>query len=80
LRYATAAAMAEDLEAFVAGEPISARSGAITQVIARLFRETHHATVLENWGLLWMWHSLALVIICLITNWFHWRGIDSPEP
>jgi serine/threonine-protein kinase len=80
LRYPTAAAMAADLEAYVAGEPISARSGAFTQVIARLFRETHHATVLENWGLLWMWHSLALVIICLVTNAFAWRGINSPEP
>ena len=27
----------------------------------RLMRETHHAAVLENWGLLWMWHSLALL-------------------
>ena len=80
LRYATAAALADDLEAYLAGEPISARSGAFTQVIARLFRETHHATVLENWGLLWMWHSLALVVICLITNAFKWRGIDSPGP
>ena len=32
--------------------------------VARLFRETHHATVLENWGLLWMWHSLALLVTC----------------
>lgn len=80
LRYPTAAAMAEDLEAFLAGESISARSGAITQIIARLFRETHHATVLENWGLLWMWHSLALVVICVITNAFKWQGIDSPGP
>lgn len=80
LRYPTAAAMADDLEAYLGGEPISARSGAFTQVLARLFRETHHATVLENWGLLWMWHSLALVVICLVTNWFAWRKIDSPEP
>ena len=31
-------------------------------------RETHHAAVLENWGLLWMWHSLALFIACLLTQ------------
>ncbi len=47
---------------------LSARSGQFGQVVGRLFRETHHATVLENWGLLWMWHSLALLVICLLTN------------
>jgi eukaryotic-like serine/threonine-protein kinase len=31
-------------------------------------RETHHAAVLENWGLLWMWHSLALLVACASTN------------
>jgi hypothetical protein len=80
LRYPSAAALAADLEAYLAGEPISARSGAFSQVLARMFRETHHATVLENWGLLWMWHSLALVVLCLITNAFKWQRIDSPGP
>jgi serine/threonine-protein kinase len=80
LRYPSALAMAEDLEAFLAGEPISARSGGFSQVVARLFRETHHATVLRNWGLLWMWHSVVLLAICLVTNWLAWRGIDSRWP
>ncbi len=48
------------------------------QVIARAFRETHHATVLENWGLLWMWHSLALLTTCLLTNLLQWTGATSP--
>ena len=51
LRYATAAELADDLEAFLAGEPVSARSGGFSEVLARLFRETHHVSVLENWGL-----------------------------
>jgi serine/threonine-protein kinase len=68
LRYPTADALARDLAAYLKDEPISARSGRFTQVLALLIRETHHATVLENWGLLWMWHSLVLLVMCALTN------------
>ena len=68
LRYSTAESLANDLRAFLNDEPISARSGQFVQVIARWFRETHHAPILENWGLLWMWHSLVLVVACLLTQ------------
>nr|WP_315850166.1 serine/threonine-protein kinase [Rhodopirellula maiorica] len=67
LRYDSAAALASDLEAYLADEPVAARSGRFGQVVARVFRETHHAAVLENWGLLWMWHSLVLLVACLLT-------------
>ena len=74
LRYSTAEGLADDLDAYLNDEPISARSGRLAQVAARWFRETHHAPVLENWGLLWMWHSLALLIACLLTNLLQWLG------
>jgi len=74
LRYPTCGALADDLEAALRGDPIAARSGKFSHVIARMFRETHHAAVLENWGLLWMWHAAVLLAMCLITNWLHWRG------
>ncbi|MHB8954185.1 MAG: bifunctional serine/threonine protein kinase/MFS transporter [Pirellulaceae bacterium] len=77
LRYASAGALAADLEAYLNHEPIAARSGRFTQVISRWFRETHHATVLENWGLLWMWHSLALLVACLLTNILFWNGVQN---
>jgi eukaryotic-like serine/threonine-protein kinase len=80
MRYPTAKALAEDLEAYLADEPTAARSGLFSQVVARVFRETHHATVLENWGVLWMWHSLALLITCVLTNILQWRGTTSPLP
>lgn len=77
LRYPSAAALADDLEAYLAGEPVSARSAGFSEVLGRVFRETHHAPVLENWGLLWIWHSLVILVLCLVTNWFQWRGIES---
>lgn len=68
LRYPTAAALAEDLEAYLNNESIAARSGRFGQVVAWWLRETHHAAVLENWGLLWMWHSLVLCALCALTQ------------
>src|SRR4051794_1809639 len=77
LRYPTAAALARDLEAYLKDESISARSGRFAQVIAWWLRETHHAAVLENWGLLWMWHSVVLLGVCLATNALQWQGITN---
>jgi serine/threonine-protein kinase len=72
LRYDTAAALSNDLTAYINHESISARSGRFGQVLARIFRETHHAPVLENWGVLWMWHSVVLLVICILTNLLYW--------
>ncbi len=77
LRYVTAGELADDLDCFLRDEPVAARSGKLAQVAARWFRETHHAAVLENWGLLWMWHSLVLLIVCLATEYLHWSGVTS---
>jgi eukaryotic-like serine/threonine-protein kinase len=77
LRYATAEALAEDLDSFLRDEPVAARSGKLSEVVARWFRETHHATVLENWGLLWIWHSLVLLTVSFLTQWMHWQNVQS---
>jgi serine/threonine-protein kinase len=77
LRYPTAAALAEDLQAYLNDESIAARSGRFSQVISRWFRETHHAILLENWGLLWMWHSLVLFTVCLATNVLYLAGFTN---
>ncbi len=77
LRYASAGELAADLEAYLNDEPIAARSGRFLQVLSRAFRETHHASVLENWGLLWIWHSLVLLIACLLTNFVYLAGYQA---
>jgi serine/threonine-protein kinase len=80
LRYATADAMAGDLEAYLKHEAISARSSHFTQILSRAFRPTHHVAVLEHWGLLWMWHATVVFLLCIITNVMQIRGITSQWP
>jgi serine/threonine-protein kinase len=80
LRYASADALADDLQAFLDHEPISARSSHFTQVLSRLFRPTHHAAILRHWGVLWMWHALVLLILCIVTNVMQAWGVESRWP
>lgn len=77
LRYQTADALAADLRAYLQHEPISAKSSHFTEIVSRALRETHHAVVLENWGLLWMWHALVLLVLCLVTNGLSLSGTGS---
>ena len=80
LRYPSTDALAADLKAWLNREPVSARRSTVMNVITRLFRESHHATVLQNWGLLWMWHALVLLALCVLTNTFQLMGITSRFP
>lgn len=80
LRYQSAMELAEDLEKFLGGERPSVWAGSVRDVIGNLLRETHHAPVLENWGVLWMWHSLQLFLLCAVTNWMLWQGYENHFP
>jgi hypothetical protein len=80
LRYQSSAELAADLRAFLAGEPVAARHGGFADMFARLFRETHHAVVLENWGLLWMWHSVVILALCVTTDVLAWQGVTTRWP
>jgi serine/threonine-protein kinase len=77
LRYASAAQLADDLDAYLQGEPVSAQTGRFASTISRLLSETPNAVLLKNWGLLWMWHSLVLVVLCTVTNGLSLAGVES---
>src|SRR5262249_11088496 len=80
LRYPSAEALAEDLEAFLRDDPVSARSTSLRALATRLLGETHHAPVLENWGLLWVYHSIALLVFFGLTNWLYLRDVRVRWP
>ena len=77
LRYTSADGLASDLDAYLRNDMVSATIGRFGQVVGNVFRETHHATILENWGLLWMWHSLVLLVASIATQVFFWMGITN---
>lgn len=80
LRYQSAGALADDLDAFLSGGPVSARSTGFVDLVARLLGETHHADVLENWGGLWMMHSAALFVFFGFANILLLRGVTAQWP
>jgi hypothetical protein len=79
-RYGSAEELADDLKAYVHGDPVSARTSSLVYLVTRFFRDTHHAPVLENWGLLWMWHSLQVIVLCGTTSAMYAAGVHSHLP
>jgi serine/threonine-protein kinase len=79
-RYATAGDLARDLQAYLDGEPVSAQSNSLWYFATKLLRETHHAPVMENWGMLWMVHSAKILLLCIVTGGLHAAGVDTHLP
>jgi len=81
LRYPSAAGLAADLEAYLRGDQLSIRTtrfADLGQFFGRILRETHHAGVLENWGILWMCHALMIFLQCVLTTALAWNGVENP--
>ena len=77
LRYRSAQQLADDLRAYLNNEPVSANKGRFSSIIAGWFSETPHAAVLQKWGMLWMWHSVVLLIAGIVTNAMFLNGFDN---
>jgi serine/threonine-protein kinase len=55
-RFPTAAALADDLDRFLAGEPVSVRAGVVVERVARLLGRSYHDVRFHGWSarLLWL--------------------------
>jgi uncharacterized membrane protein len=78
LRYPSAGALATDLEAYLHGEALSVYSGRLASVFNRTFRATPYAGVMENFGLLWMWHSAVVLLMCGLTSGLACGEVKNP--
>jgi eukaryotic-like serine/threonine-protein kinase len=73
-RYASAEDLAEDLEAYLRGDPVLAEVGTANRLARLLLRETRHTEVMARWGRVWLWHAAQIFLLFLATNVLTWRG------
>lgn len=81
MRYPSAEELARDLDSWREHGPLSVRLTGwkgLAPLFSRIFRETQHAVVIENWGLLWMWHGAMVFALCLLTWGVALAGLDQP--
>ncbi len=79
-RYPSAEALAEDLEAYVEGEPVLAVSGRSRRLARLLLRETRHTEVMALWGRVWIAHAFEVLFLCLATNLLKAKGVEVVWP
>ena len=79
-RYSTADALAEDLDAFLCGEPVLAEVSSTGRLMRMLLRDTRHTSVMALWGRVWMWHASQVFALFLASNVLIWAGIRNAAP
>jgi serine/threonine-protein kinase len=62
-RYASAAALADDLDRFLAGESISVRSSSIVEQVTRMLGRSQYDARFHIWGTLLLWLALLPLLV-----------------
>ena len=77
LRYRSADDLADDLEAWLSDESPLVVTMNWRNLVSRIARETSHAEILQNWGLIWMLHGSLLFALAVVCNLMQSCGVES---
>jgi serine/threonine-protein kinase len=76
-RYASAAALARDLRAFLRGEPVQARPLTWITRIQTTLRRRHQDVLLHDWSTLLFFEALTILVGCGIANFWQNLGLST---
>jgi eukaryotic-like serine/threonine-protein kinase len=79
-RYASAGALAEDLAAYIRGDPVQADRGTASRWLGVVLRETRYTELMTRWSGIWMGTAVAYLLICLAKSLLVWFGVQNHGP
>ena len=68
LRYGSAKSLSADLEKHLDNAPVVTAPQRFRLALGTAMGETRHADTLNNWGIIWMWHSFILLFAGITTH------------
>ncbi len=73
----SALALAEDLAAYLQGEPVLADSRTRLHLLRLLLRETRHTELMARWGRVFVCQAVQVLLVSLVLSAMQWLRIDQ---
>jgi eukaryotic-like serine/threonine-protein kinase len=79
-RYPSGAALADDLDRFLNGQPVRADGGATSRWVQTMLRETRYTEVMTRWGSVTMGIAVLHFFVSLGKSILLWHGVTDYAP